>query len=55
MIEDSYTVVLNDGTPAGRYRLLVGLYDDGGRVPAYDVSGARWDADAVELGAVDVR
>ncbi|MBN1642409.1 MAG: glycosyltransferase family 39 protein [Anaerolineae bacterium] len=55
VIEDAYQVVLKGGTPRGRYRLLVGLYDDGGRVPAYDPTGSRWDADAVQLGTVDVR
>jgi hypothetical protein len=51
---DTYTVSVREDAAPGRYRLLVGLYGDDGRLEAYTPSGQRWAADAIELGTVDL-
>jgi len=56
VIADERAVVLPDDLSAGRYTLLVGLYNlqTGERLPAFDEQGARLPADAIPLGPVEV-
>ena len=53
MVEDAVVLPLGS-VPAGRYRLLVGLYDPatGERLPAYSAQGERYPDDAVPLADV---
>ena len=55
VIRDEHHVLVEALTPAGHYHIRVGLYDSGGRVPAYRAGGTRWLDDAVDLGTVEVR
>jgi 4-amino-4-deoxy-L-arabinose transferase-like glycosyltransferase len=55
VIVDDRTLAVAADTPPGRYRIVVGLYDGGGRVTAYGADGARLPDDAVDLGMVEVR
>ena len=55
VIVDEYTVPLDADVPPGRYRVQVGWYDGGGRVPAFGMDGARLPGEAVDLGTVEVR
>ena len=55
VVEEERVVQVDATTPPGAYRLLVGLYDDSGRVPAYRPDGTRWMHDAVDLGTAEVR
>jgi hypothetical protein len=55
VIADEYAVPLGSEVPPGRYRVQVGWYDSGGRVPAFGVDGARLAGEAVDLGTVEVR
>jgi hypothetical protein len=54
-VQDRHHVQVKPKTPPGHYRLLVGMYDDEGRVPAYQKDGTRWLHDAVDLGTVEVQ
>ena len=55
VVVDPYTIEVSRQTPAGEYRLLVGLYlpATGERLPVADVSGAPL-GDAVDLGVIHV-
>ncbi len=54
-VEDAHEVRVPAETPAGAYRLMVGLYDAAGnRVAASSPSGDRLAADAIPLGEVTV-
>ncbi len=55
VVEDEHEVTVDASTPAGAYRIVVGLYSGDGRMPAYRDDGTRWADDAVELGTVEVR
>jgi len=55
VIEDVHNVQVDPQTAPGHYRLLVGMYDDDGRVPAFQKDGTQWTYDAVDLGTVQVR
>ena len=56
VIADGRMLPLPDAPSAGRYTLLVGLYNlqTGERLPAFDEHGARLPADAIPLGVVEV-
>jgi 4-amino-4-deoxy-L-arabinose transferase-like glycosyltransferase len=54
VIEDEHSVSTGSTVPPGHYSIKVGLYDAGGRVPAYRADGSRWLHDAVELGTAEV-
>jgi hypothetical protein len=54
VVVDEHTLALAPDTPPGRYRVLVGLYDQSSRVPVYGVDGARMRDDAVDLGQTEV-
>ncbi len=51
-VVDRYALKLKDGSPPGRYRLLVGMYSltNGQRLPAVNSNGQRLLNDAIELG-----
>jgi len=53
VVEDTIPLSLN-GVPPGRYRLVLGLYDQGTgeRLPAYSADGERYADDAVPLTTV---
>jgi hypothetical protein len=53
VVEDTILLLLN-GVPPGRYRLVLGLYDQGTgeRLPAYSADGERYPDDAVPLTTV---
>jgi hypothetical protein len=53
VVEDTIPLSLN-GVPPGRYRLVVGLYDQSTaeRLPAYSADGERYPDDAVFLTTV---
>jgi hypothetical protein len=57
VIRDTYNLTLDASQPPCACTLLVGLYDPeaGGRVPAYDGLGGRFEDDAVVAGGVTVR
>jgi hypothetical protein len=55
VIVDEYTLPLGADVPTGRYRVQVGWYDAGGRVPAFGTDGTRLPGEAVDLGTVEVR
>jgi hypothetical protein len=54
VVVDEHTMMLAPDTPPGRYRVVAGLYDQGGRVPVYGLDGVRVRDDAVDLGLVEV-
>ncbi len=49
-----HTVTLPADMPAGRYRLVVGMYNAAGRLPAADPVGVRLRDDEIMLGEVTV-
>ena len=55
-VVDERVLVLPPDLPAGRYRLLAGLYDPatGTRLPAFDLDGNRRPDDAVGFATVDI-
>lgn len=55
-VVDERVLVLPPDLPAGRYRLLAGLYDPatGTRLPAFDLDGNRRPDDAVGFATVDL-
>jgi hypothetical protein len=55
VIVDEYAMPLGTDVPAGRYRVQIGWYDAGGRVPAFGEDGARLPGEAFDLGTVEVR
>ena len=55
VIQDRHPMTVEQNTPRGRYRVLVGLYDGAGRVAAYSLDGERLVGDAVDLGTVEIR
>jgi hypothetical protein len=55
VVTDERGVAVATDVPPGHYHLRAGLYDERGRVPAYDASGARLPDDAVDLGMVEVK
>jgi hypothetical protein len=55
VIVDEHALLVEPGAPAGMYNLVVGLYNAGGRLPAFAQDGTRWRHDAVNLGRVEVR
>ncbi len=56
VVTDAVSLSLPSDLPAGRYRLLTGLYDPAtlARLPARDATGQPWPDDAVVLGEVEV-
>ena len=54
VVVDEHAVMLAPDAPPGRFRVVVGLYDQSGRVPVYGDDGARVRDDAVDLGQVEV-
>jgi hypothetical protein len=54
VVVDEHTMMLAPDTPPGRYRVVTGLYDQGGRVPVHGLDGVRVRDDAVDLGLVEV-
>jgi hypothetical protein len=54
-VEDTITLTLVD-LPSGRYRLLVGFYDEdsGQRMPAYSAEGVLFAGDSVPLTSVQI-
>ena len=55
VIEDAHVVSVDSAAPSGAYRVVAGLYDAGGRLPAYEADGTRWANDAIDLGTVEVK
>jgi len=55
VILDEYSIELGADVPPGRYRVQVGWYDAGGRVPAVGADGSRLPGEAVGLGTAEVR
>jgi hypothetical protein len=55
VILDEYTIPLGADVPPGRYRVQVGWYDAGGRVPAVGADETRLPGEAVDLGTAEVR
>jgi 4-amino-4-deoxy-L-arabinose transferase-like glycosyltransferase len=56
VVTDSIALIVPTDAPAGRYRLLTGLYDPGvgTRLPAFSPAGERLSQDAIPLGDVSV-
>jgi 4-amino-4-deoxy-L-arabinose transferase-like glycosyltransferase len=55
VVADRFTVPVGSEVPAGRYRLVIGLYNEGaGRLAAYGPDGDRLDQDRVFIGEVEV-
>ena len=56
VVGDRLLVPIDDATPAGRYDLAIGLYDQetGQRLPAYGHQGQRLVEDRVRLGTVEI-
>ena len=54
MIVDVHELRLPENTPAGEYTLYIGYYDaiGGGRVPLYNVTGARLGDDRAPVGVI---
>ncbi len=56
VIADRLTVPVGSEVPAGRYRLAIGLYNEGaGRLAAYGPDGDRLEQDRAFIGDVEVR
>jgi 4-amino-4-deoxy-L-arabinose transferase-like glycosyltransferase len=54
VIEDEHAVSIDPAASRGRYHIVAGLYDAGGRMAAYKADGTRWANDAIDLGTVGV-
>jgi hypothetical protein len=54
VVDDKHSIPTRSDMASGSYAVLVGLYDAGGRVPAFRADGSRWPHDAVKLGTVEV-
>ncbi|MGC9469466.1 MAG: Stk1 family PASTA domain-containing Ser/Thr kinase [Anaerolineae bacterium] len=54
IINDPHQVVLPENTPAGRYQVRVGLYDDQGRLPVVDAGETQAADDMVFVTTVTV-
>jgi hypothetical protein len=55
VVKDDHLVSVDPATPPGTYKVVAGLYDASGRMPAYRADGTRWANDAIDLGAVEVQ
>jgi len=57
IVADRYTLRPSSNTPAGQYRLVVGLYDPEARerLPVFGAGGERLGQDYVPLGRVEIR
>ena len=55
-VVDRFELSLNEGAPAGEYRLLAGMYDwtTGQRLPAFDENGNRLPDDAIQITSISV-
>ncbi len=56
VVAERYTITIPPGTPPGRYRLMVGMYDpqSGARLPARGADGSVWPNDEVLLLTLEV-
>ena len=55
VIADRLTVPVGSEVPAGRYRLAIGLYNEGaGRLAAHGTDGSRLEQDRAFIGEVEV-
>lgn len=54
-VEDVHALSIPTDVAAGRYRIFVGWYSEGGRWTAVDHSGERYPLDAVPLGEIEIR
>ncbi len=56
VVEDEYQIPIPEKTPAGRYRLLVGMYslDSGQRLAACDENGQPLPDNSIPLGEIEI-